>query len=110
MLSFETRSRSRDLSRSNFHGLGLGLVCPGLGLGLVGPGLVNILDNYYYQVIQIQHEVLQIGPTQRDTCGNYRSCTYREHNDSCGGTQEPPVTKWICFSRHANNWQWLQQR
>ena len=64
MLSFETRSRSRDFSRPNFHGfglglvgtglgldiglvgsglgLGLGLVGPGLGLGLVGPGLVNI--------------------------------------------------------------------
>ena len=57
MLSFETRSRSRDLSRSNFHGLGLGLVGsglglglvnPDLGLGLVGPGLVSIPDNYYY--------------------------------------------------------------
>ena len=61
MLSFETRSPSRDFSRPNFHGLGLvgsglglvgsglglvdpglGLVGPGLGLGLVGPGLVNI--------------------------------------------------------------------
>jgi len=34
-------SRSRDLSRPNFRGLGLGigLVGPGLGLGLVDPGL-----------------------------------------------------------------------
>ena len=39
MLSLETRSRSRDLSRPHFHGLGLGLVGPGLGLGLVGSGL-----------------------------------------------------------------------
>src|SRR3989442_7279992 len=41
MLSFETRSRSRDFSRPNFHGLGLGLglVGPGLGLGLVGSDL-----------------------------------------------------------------------
>ena len=43
MLSLETRSRSRDLSRPNFRGLGLGLglVGPGLGLGLglVGSGL-----------------------------------------------------------------------
>src|SRR5437899_9925578 len=52
MLSFETRSRPRDFSRPNFHGLGLGLgvvgpglglglglVGSGLGLGLVGPGL-----------------------------------------------------------------------
>ena len=41
MLSFETRSRSRDFSRPNFHGLGVGLVGPGLGLGLgpVGSGL-----------------------------------------------------------------------
>src|SRR2546425_11703095 len=37
MLSLETRSRSRDLSRPHFHGLGL--VGPGLGLGLVGSGL-----------------------------------------------------------------------
>ena len=38
---FRTRSRSRDFSRPNFHGLGLGLVGPGLGLGLglVGSGL-----------------------------------------------------------------------
>src|SRR3989441_9155893 len=58
MLSFETRSRSRDFSRPNFHGLGLGLglVGPGLGLGLglvwsglglglglVGPGLGLVL-------------------------------------------------------------------
>ena len=39
MLSLETRSLSRDLSRPNFHGLGLGLVGPGLSLGLVGSGL-----------------------------------------------------------------------
>ena len=43
MLSLETRSRSRDISRPEFCGLGLGLglVGPGLGLGLglVGPGL-----------------------------------------------------------------------
>ena len=52
MLSLETRSRARDLSRLHFRGLGLGLVVPGLGLGLglvrsglglglglVGPGL-----------------------------------------------------------------------
>ena len=50
MLSLETRSRPRDLSRPHFHGLGHGLVGPGLGLdpglvesglglGLVGPGL-----------------------------------------------------------------------
>src|SRR5437867_7606939 len=40
MLCFESRSRSRDFSRPNFHGLGLGLglVGPGLGLGL---GLVG---------------------------------------------------------------------
>src|SRR6266516_3280042 len=43
MLSLETRSRSRDISRSDFCGLGLGLglvgPCLGLGLGRVGPGL-----------------------------------------------------------------------
>src|SRR6266516_771293 len=41
MLSLETRSRSRDISRPDFCGLGLGLglVGPGLGLGLVGRGL-----------------------------------------------------------------------
>ena len=39
MLSLETRSRSRDLLRPHFHGLGLGLVGPDLGLGLVGSGL-----------------------------------------------------------------------
>ena len=41
MLSFETKSRSRDFLRPNFHDLGLGLVGPGLGLGLglVGSGL-----------------------------------------------------------------------
>ena len=39
MLSLETRSRSRDISRPDFYGLGLSLVGPGLGLGFVGPGL-----------------------------------------------------------------------
>ena len=43
MLGLETRSRSRDLSRPEFRGLGLGLGLVGsglgLGLGLVGSGL-----------------------------------------------------------------------
>src|SRR2546425_256789 len=40
MLSFETRSRSRDFSRPNFHGLGV--VGPGLGLGLGSWVLVSV--------------------------------------------------------------------
>ena len=41
MLSLETWSRSRDVSRPVFCCLGLGLVGPGLGHGLVGLGLVG---------------------------------------------------------------------
>src|SRR3989442_13911800 len=42
MLSLETRSRCRDLSRPYFHALGLGLVGSGLGLGLVGKVSVSV--------------------------------------------------------------------
>ena len=40
MLKSRDRSRSRDVSRPIFDGLGLGL--EGSGLGLEGSGLVNI--------------------------------------------------------------------
>ena len=39
MLKSRDRSRSRDVSRPIFDGLGLGLGASGLGLGLEGSGL-----------------------------------------------------------------------